>query len=98
MHLVAQVKVQTVPGYAKGLTDGLPKMINEGGVGSLYKGLVPLWARQIPYTMMKFGAPHVNGVAFSPYCIPRSGLVHTDPTNSVHRQSPRNRATALDAG
>lgn len=38
------------------MTDGLPKMINEGGIGSLYKGLVPLWARQIPYTMMKFGA------------------------------------------
>ena len=45
-----------MPGYANGMTDGLPKMINEGGIGSLYKGLVPLWARQIPYTMMKFGA------------------------------------------
>ena len=22
---------------------------------SLYKGLTPLWGRQIPYTMMKFG-------------------------------------------
>ena len=22
---------------------------------SLYKGLMPLWGRQIPYTMMKFG-------------------------------------------
>ena len=56
MHAAEQVKVQTVPGYANGITDGMPKMINEGGIGSLYKGLVPLWARQIPYTMMKFGA------------------------------------------
>ena len=56
MHVTEQVKVQTVPGYANGITDGMPKMINEGGIGSLYKGLVPLWARQIPYTMMKFGA------------------------------------------
>ena len=28
-----QVKVQTVPGFAKGLTDGMPKVIAEGGIG-----------------------------------------------------------------
>ncbi|CAK9795468.1 Phosphate carrier protein, mitochondrial [Anthophora plagiata] len=26
----------------------------EEGIGGFYKGLVPLWLRQIPYTMMKF--------------------------------------------
>ena len=31
--LSLQVKVQTVPGYAKGLTDGLPKVIAQEGVG-----------------------------------------------------------------
>ena len=51
-----QVKVQTVPGFAKGLTDGMPKFIATEGVGGLFKGLTPLWGRQIPYTMMKFGA------------------------------------------
>lgn len=51
-----QVKVQTVPGYAKGLADGLPKFVAQEGVGGLFKGLTPLWGRQIPYTMMKFGA------------------------------------------
>lgn len=51
-----KVKVQTVPGFAKGLTDGLPKIVAQDGIGGLYKGLVPLWGRQIPYTMMKFGA------------------------------------------
>jgi hypothetical protein len=50
-----QVKVQTVPGYAKGLSDGLPKLVQQEGVGALYKGIAPLWGRQIPYTMMKFG-------------------------------------------
>eukprot|EP01025_Chloroclados_australasicus_P001046 TRINITY_DN10324_c0_g1_i1.p2 TRINITY_DN10324_c0_g1~~TRINITY_DN10324_c0_g1_i1.p2 ORF type:complete len:376 (-),score=46.49 TRINITY_DN10324_c0_g1_i1:255-1298(-) len=48
-----KVKVQTVPGYAKGLMDGLPKVAAEG---ELFKPLVPLWGRQIPYTMMKFAA------------------------------------------
>ena len=28
-----QVKVQTTPGWAKGLTDGMPKFIAENGVG-----------------------------------------------------------------
>jgi solute carrier family 25 phosphate transporter 3 len=51
-----KVRVQTSPGFAKGLMDGMPKMIAEGGVGGLYAGLVPLWARQIPYTVIKFVA------------------------------------------
>ncbi len=28
-----QVKVQTQPGYAKGLMDGMPKLISEEGIG-----------------------------------------------------------------
>lgn len=28
-----QVKVQTQPGYAKGLMDGMPKLISEQGIG-----------------------------------------------------------------
>ncbi|KAH9546276.1 hypothetical protein CY35_12G086700 [Sphagnum magellanicum] len=51
-----KVRVQTQPGFAKGLRDGLPKLVaSEGVMGGLYKGLIPLWCRQIPYTMMKFG-------------------------------------------
>ena len=50
-----QVKVQTSPGYAKGLTDGLPKFIAQEGFSNLFRGVVPLWCRQIPYTMVKFG-------------------------------------------
>jgi solute carrier family 25 phosphate transporter 3 len=42
-----KVAVQTRPGFAKGLTDGMPKLIAEGGVGGLYKSLVPLWGRQV---------------------------------------------------
>ncbi|KAK4488952.1 hypothetical protein RD792_004743 [Penstemon davidsonii] len=49
-----KVRVQTQPGFARGLSDGLPKFIKAEGVSGLYKGIVPLWGRQIPYTMMKF--------------------------------------------
>lgn len=51
-----KVRVQTQPGFARGLSDGLPKFIKAEGAGGLYKGLVPLWGRQIPYTMMKFAS------------------------------------------
>ncbi|SPP72930.1 phosphate carrier protein, mitochondrial [Drosophila guanche] len=50
----AKVKIQTTPGFAKTLREALPKMTAQEGIGAFYKGLVPLWMRQIPYTMMKF--------------------------------------------
>jgi solute carrier family 25 phosphate transporter 3 len=51
-----KVRVQTQPGFARGLSDGLPKFIRSEGALGLYKGIVPLWGRQIPYTMMKFAS------------------------------------------
>lgn len=49
-----QVKIQTTPGFANTLREAMPKIYGEEGLGGFYKGLVPLWLRQIPYTMMKF--------------------------------------------
>ena len=49
-----KVRVQTNPSFARGLLDGVPRMLRKEGVGSLYAGLVPLWARQVPYTVIKF--------------------------------------------
>ena len=66
-----KVKVQTVPGYAKGFSDGLPKFVAQEGVGGLFKGLTPLWARQIPYTMMKFGAFENTVQALYKYVVPK---------------------------
>ncbi|KAK9814439.1 hypothetical protein WJX72_005897 [[Myrmecia] bisecta] len=66
-----KVKVQTVPGFAKGLSDGMPKFIAQNGVGGLYKGLVPLWGRQIPYTMMKFACFENTVVALYKYVVPK---------------------------
>uniref|UniRef100_A0A0A1XT03 Phosphate carrier protein, mitochondrial n=1 Tax=Zeugodacus cucurbitae TaxID=28588 RepID=A0A0A1XT03_ZEUCU len=50
----AKVKIQTTPGFANTLREALPKMSAQEGMAAFYKGLVPLWMRQIPYTMMKF--------------------------------------------
>ncbi|KAI4802876.1 hypothetical protein KUCAC02_006446 [Chaenocephalus aceratus] len=49
-----KVRIQTKPGYANTLRECVPKMYAEEGVWAFYKGVVPLWMRQIPYTMMKF--------------------------------------------
>lgn len=50
----AKVKIQTMPGFANTFREAVPKMMQEEGMSGFYKGLVPLWMRQIPYTMMKF--------------------------------------------
>lgn len=50
-----KVKTQTtIPPYATGVVDGWKKITALEGVAGLYKGIVPLWFRQIPYTMVKF--------------------------------------------
>lgn len=49
-----KVRMQTQPGFANTLREGFPKLKALEGVSGFYKGLPPLWMRQIPYTMMKF--------------------------------------------
>merc|ERR1712160_100219 len=41
-------------GFPRTLRGAFPKILAEEGVGGFYKSIVPLWCRQIPYTMMKF--------------------------------------------
>jgi len=50
-----KVRIQTMPGYASNMREAYGKMKTEGG-NPFFKGLKPLWLRQIPYTMMKFAA------------------------------------------
>ncbi|KAM7475786.1 hypothetical protein LguiB_023029 [Lonicera macranthoides] len=65
-----KVRVQTQPGFARGLSDGLPKFVKAEGAAGLYKGIVPLWGRQIPYTMMKFASFETIVEALYKYAIP----------------------------
>jgi len=84
-----KLKVQTVGigewldgksnGYAKGLLDGTPKVYAEEGLGGFFGILRPLWARQIPYTIIKFVAfedfiRRIYGVLDSSYGIQKSDL------------------------
>jgi hypothetical protein len=52
-----KVRMQTtIPPFAKGTFDGISTIVAKEGTSGLYKGLYPLWGRQIPYTMMKFAS------------------------------------------
>jgi len=49
-----KVRIQTMPGFASTLREAAPIIYRQEGFNGFYKSLVPLWMRQIPYTMMKF--------------------------------------------
>lgn len=45
-----------IPNPYAGTVHGIRTIVDKEGVAGLYKGLYPLWGRQIPYTMMKFAS------------------------------------------
>lgn len=50
-----KVRMQTtLPPFASSLREGWSKVVQKEGYSGLYKGIAPLWGRQIPYTMVKF--------------------------------------------
>lgn len=53
--LKVRMQTSTVP-YAKNTLEGFNKILSQEGLSGFYKGLAPLWLRQIPYTMMKFAS------------------------------------------
>merc|ERR1711953_1645133 len=65
-----KVRIQTSD-YASTLRECFPKMKAEEGNGTFFKGLKPLWMRQIPYTMMKFACFEKTVVALYQYVVPK---------------------------
>ncbi|CDS11478.1 hypothetical protein LRAMOSA03741 [Lichtheimia ramosa] len=52
-----KVRQQTsYPPFARGTIEGFKKLNAAEGLKGFYKGITPLWGRQIPYTMMKFAS------------------------------------------
>merc|ERR1712106_1080713 len=51
-----KVRIQTsnIGTFPTTLREAAPKIYAAEGINGFYKSLVPLWGRQIPYTMMKF--------------------------------------------
>ncbi|KAF7244289.1 Phosphate carrier protein, mitochondrial [Varanus komodoensis] len=66
-----KVRIQTQEGYANTLREAAPKMYIEEGLWAFYKGVAPLWMRQIPYTMMKFSCFERTVEALYKYVVPK---------------------------
>ncbi|XP_057805884.1 mitochondrial phosphate carrier protein 1, mitochondrial [Salvia miltiorrhiza] len=49
-----KVRVQSQPSFANGLADGFPKVYAKEGFYGLYRGLLPLWGRNLPFSMFMF--------------------------------------------
>ncbi|XP_042040477.1 mitochondrial phosphate carrier protein 1, mitochondrial-like isoform X1 [Salvia splendens] len=49
-----KVRVQSQPSFANGLADGFPKVYSKEGFYGLYRGLLPLWGRNLPFSMFMF--------------------------------------------
>ena len=68
-----KVRIQTSPigTFPRTLRGAIPKLLAEQGIGGFYKSIVPLWGRQIPYTMMKFACFEKTVVALYDYVVRR---------------------------
>lgn len=68
-----KVRIQTSPvgTFPTTLREAFPKILQAEGVNGFYKSLVPLWGRQIPYTMMKFACFERTVEALYQYVVPK---------------------------
>ncbi|XP_034251478.1 phosphate carrier protein, mitochondrial-like [Thrips palmi] len=66
-----KVRIQTMPGFSNTLRGAIPIIMQGEGLNGFYKGLVPLWMRQIPYTMMKFACFEKTIELLYAYVVPK---------------------------
>merc|ERR1712025_753198 len=68
-----KVRMQTsIPGtFPTTLRKAAPQIYAEEGLNGFYKSLVPLWGRQIPYTMMKFACFERTVEALYQFVVPK---------------------------
>lgn len=67
----AKVRVQTQATGPSTLRGVAPVIWKNEGIRGFYKGLPPLWMRQIPYTMMKFACFERTVEALYKYVVPK---------------------------
>ncbi|VDN25639.1 unnamed protein product [Gongylonema pulchrum] len=66
-----KVRIQTSPGSPPTLRGCAPMIWRSEGLMGFYKGLPPLWMRQIPYTMMKFACFERTVEMLYKYVVPK---------------------------
>merc|ERR1711887_501769 len=66
-----KVGIQTKVGFPQTFRAAVPVIMQAEGMWGFYKGLSPLWMRQIPYTMMKFACFEKTVEALYQYVVPK---------------------------
>jgi len=66
-----KVGIQTKTGFPQTFRAAVPVVMQSEGLWGFYKGLTPLWMRQIPYTMMKFACFEKTVEALYQYVVPK---------------------------
>ncbi|KAI5432537.1 mitochondrial phosphate carrier protein 1, mitochondrial [Lathyrus oleraceus] len=51
-----KIRLQIQPNFAKGLSDGFPLVYRNEGLPGFYRGLIPLWSRNLPFSMVMFSS------------------------------------------
>ncbi|GLJ36597.1 hypothetical protein SUGI_0735720 [Cryptomeria japonica] len=65
-----KLRVQTHPDMTQGFVQAFADLWATQGYNGFYKGLLPLWGRQIPYTMVKFACFEKTVDSIYKYMIP----------------------------
>merc|ERR1712059_54448 len=68
-----KVRMQTSKAgtFPRTLREGFPIILKNEGINGFYKSIVPLWGRQIPYTMMKFACFERTVMLLYQYVVPK---------------------------
>ncbi|KAL3073285.1 hypothetical protein niasHS_014114 [Heterodera schachtii] len=78
-----KVRIQTSPGAPPTLRGCAPFIYRTEGLMGFYKGLPPLWMRQIPYTMMKFACFERTVELLYKHVVPKPRAECTKPEQLV---------------
>ncbi|CAJ2633489.1 unnamed protein product [Trifolium pratense] len=49
-----KIRLQIQPNFAQGLAHGFPLVYRKEGLAGFYRGLIPLWSRNLPFSMVMF--------------------------------------------
>ena len=66
-----KVRAQTQPQCPPQLRAVAPMIMKSEGLSGFYKGIIPLWSRQIPYTMVKFACFERTVELLYKYVVPK---------------------------
>merc|ERR1711887_361654 len=66
-----KVGIQTKVGFPQTFRAAVPVIMQAEGMWGFFRGLKPLWLRQIPYTMMKFSCFEKTVEALYQYVVPK---------------------------